>query len=501
MFPYLSVLIALPAVGALVVKTLPAAAWKRSREIVLGIALVELGLAIAMAVQFAPRSAGAHQFAQTHQWIPQIGASWAVGVNGLGLVLVLLAVVLTPLVLLAAWKDHGNAERAVNYFVLILVLESFMVGIFAARDLFLFYVLFEAMLVPLYLLIGLFGGDQRRYAAVKFLLYSLVGGLVMLVAVVALYIHGPGGEHGFLIDNLTGLTLDPTAGRLMFLAFFFAFAIKAPLVPFHTWLPTVAQTARPGTTTLLVAVLDKVGTFGMLTLCLPLFPEASEWAAPSIIVLAVISVIYAALLAIGQQDLLRLVAYTSVSHFGLMVMGIFALRPTSVEGASLFMLNHGLSTGALFLLVGFLIARKGSANVKDFGGLQRVTPILAGFFLIVGLSVLALPGLSPFVSEIMVLVGSFDVARAAVCVAAAGVILAALYILLAYQKVFTGPIRKDLESTPDLSWRERVVVGPLIILMLVLGFLPGLALDVLRGPSADAIAPIHSPVQTEEVSK
>ncbi len=501
MFPYLSVLVALPAVGALVVKVLPSAAWKRSREVVLAISLAELVITIAMASQFALGSAGKHQFAETHQWIPQIGVSWALGINGLGLVLILLAVVLTPLVLLAAWKDHGNAEKAANYFALILVLESFMVGIFAARDLFLFYVLFEAMLIPLYLLIGLFGGEQRRYAAVKFLLYSLAGGLVMLVAVVALYFHGPGGEQGFLVDNLTGLTLDPTAGRLMFLAFFFAFAIKAPLVPFHTWLPTVAQTARPGTTTLLVAVLDKVGTFGMLTLCLPLFPEASQWAAPVIIVLAVVSVIYGALLAIGQQDLFRLVAYTSVSHFGLIILGIFAFRPTAVEGASFYMLNHGLSTGALFLLVGFLVARRGSANVKDFGGLQRVTPVLAGFFLVVGLSALALPGLSPFVSEIMVLVGSFGVARAGVCVAAVGVVLAALYILLAYQKVFTGPVRKDLESTPDLSLRERLVVAPLVVLMFVLGFLPGLALDALRDPTAAAIAPVSTLVQAEEVSK
>jgi NADH-quinone oxidoreductase subunit M len=501
MFPYLTALIALPAVGALVVKVLPLNAWRRSREVVLAVSVLELALATVMAVKFSLGSAGSYQFAETRSWIPQIGASWALGVNGLGLVLILLAVVLTPLVLLAAWKDHGDGPKAVNYFALILGLEAFMVGIFAARDLFLFYVLFEAMLVPLYLLIGLFGGEQRRYAAMKFLLYSLAGGLVMLVAVVALYFYGPGGDQGFLIDNLTGLALTPLAGRLMFLAFFLAFAIKAPLVPFHTWLPTVAQTARPGTTTLLVAVLDKVGTFGMLTLCLPLFPEASQWAAPVIIVIAVISVIYGALLALGQQDLLRLVAYTSVSHFGLIVLGIFSFRPTAVEGASFYMLNHGLSTAALFLLVGFLISRRGTANVKDFGGLQKVTPVLAGFFLIVGLSALALPGLSPFVSEIMVLVGSFEVARAAVIVASVGVVLAALYILLAYQKVFTGPVRADLESTPDLTFRERLVVAPLVVLMFVLGFVPGIALDALRDPTAANLSPITALSQTEEVSE
>jgi NADH-quinone oxidoreductase subunit M len=500
MFPYLSVLVALPTVGAILVKA--SRGRSRVREIALGVALVEVGLAIAMAVQFNPTRAGTPQFDETHSWIPQIGASWALGVSGLGLALVLLSTVLTPLVILAAWKDDADPRRAANYLALILFLESFMVGIFAARDLFLFYILFEAMLIPLYFLIGLFGGEQRRYAAVKFLVYSLIGGLIMLVAVVALYVAGPGGEQGFLLDNLTGLSLDQTAEKLMFLAFFFAFAIKAPMVPLHTWLPTVAQTARPGTTTLLVAVLDKVGTFGMLTLCLPLFPHASEWAAPVIVILAVVSVIYGALLAIGQEDLLRMIAYASISHFGLMVLGIFAFRQTAAEGAALYMLTHGLSTGALFLVVGFLATRRGSVCVKDFGGLQRVTPVLAGYFLVVGLSVLALPGLAPFVSEIMVLVGSFEVARVAVIVAAAGAILTALYILLAYQKIFTGPVPEGAAAkTPDLSWREKLVVGPLIALLLVLGFAPGLALDVLRGPTEAALAPIVAMTEDVEVSE
>jgi len=368
-----------------------------------------------------------------------------------------------------------------------------MVLIFAARDVFLFYVAFEAMLIPLYFLIGLFGGEQRRYAAVKFLIFSLVGGLVMLAGVIALYGAGPGGSQGFLTDNLTGLTLSTTTERLIFVAFFVAFAIKAPMVPLHTWLPTVAQTARPGTTALLVAVLDKVGTFGMISLCLPLFPGASRWAAPVIIGFAVASIIYGALLAIGQKDLLRLVAYTSVSHFGVMVLGIFAFRQTALEGAAFYMLNHGLSTGALFLVVGFLVKRRGSAQIADFGGLQRVVPVLAGTFLIIGLSALALPGLSPFVSEIMVLVGAYPAARAAVIVAIVGVVLAALYILLAYQRIFTGPVREGLEKTPDLSLREKLVTGPLIVAMVVLGFLPGLALTVVREPAAAAIT-IVAPV-------
>jgi NADH-quinone oxidoreductase subunit M len=501
MFPFLTVLVALPAAASVVLFALPKAARGASRWVALGVALAELVLGAVMAAGFDASAASAQQFGELHAWIPQIGASWALGINGIGLLLVLLSIVLTPLVILAGWNDDEDPDRRMKYLALILALEAFMVLIFAARDVFLFYVAFEAMLIPLYFLIGLFGGEQRRYAAVKFLLFSLVGGLVMLAGVIALYSVGPGGDQGFLTDRLIGLSLDTTTERLIFVAFFFAFAIKAPMVPLHTWLPTVAQTARPGTTTLLVAVLDKVGTFGMISLCLPLFPQASRWAAPLIITFAVVSIIYGALLAIGQKDLLRMVAYSSVSHFGFMVLGIFALRQTSVEGSAFYMLNHGLSTGALFLVVAFLIQRRGSAQIDDFGGLQKVVPVLAGTFLVIGLSVLALPGLSPFVSEIMVLVGAYSAASVAVIIAIVGVVLAALYILLAYQRIFTGPVRKGLEKTPDLSWREKLVAGPLIVAMIVLGFVPGIAIGVLRDPVADVITtavPAASPAEVSE---
>ena len=488
MFPILTVMVALPALGAGVLWALPAAARTRAREVALAVTAIELVLAVVLFLQFDTAAAGSIQFSETYAWIPQIGASWALGVNGIGLLMIVLAAILVPLVILAGWRQDDAPGRRTHYLALILLGQAFMVGIFAARDVFLFYVLFEAMLIPLYFLIGSFGGAQRRYAAVKFLLYSLAGGLVMLVGVVALYFAGPGGEQAFLTDNLTGLELSTTTERLIFLAFFFAFAIKAPMVPVHTWLPTVAENARPGTTALLVAVLDKIGTFGMITLGVALFPDAARWAAPAIIVFAVISVIYGALLAIGQVNMLRLVAFTSVSHFGIMVLGIFAFTQTSIEGAALYMFNHGLSTGALFLVVGFLIERHGTADVTAYGGLQRVVPVFAGTFLVIGLSALALPGLSPFVSEIMVLVGAFGVAKVAVIVSAVGVVLAALYVLLTYQRVFTGPVREERASTPELSLRERAVLWPLVGLMLVLGFLPGIALDTLREPAADLVS-------------
>jgi NADH-quinone oxidoreductase subunit M len=500
-FPWLTALIAWPLIAAAAVwltglskdRTTGAAVV---RTVALTGALVELALLVGAFTQFDFGASGAYQFTQRYEWIPQFGASYAVGADGLALALVALSVVLVPLVILAAWKEQdGDAGRLRHYLALVLLLEAFMVAIFVARDVFLFYVVFEAMLIPVYFMIGGFGGGaQRRYAAVKFLLFSLAGGLVMLAAVIALYVNSSGGPQAFflgfepgsgLIADLADNPMAVTTERLVFLGFFVAFAVKAPMFPVHTWLPDAAEHAPAGTSTLLVGVLDKVGTFGMLTLCLPLFPTASHWAAPTIIVFAVISVLYGALMAIGQTDIMRLIAYTSVSHFGFIVLGIFAFTELSISGSSLYMVNHGISTGALFLTAGFLIARhpQRSQQVADYGGLQKVTPVLAGAFLVAGLSALSLPGLSTFVSEIQVLVGTFSRSHWAALVAMIGVVLAALYVLLAYQRIFTGPKREDLSDLPDLGGREKWVVGPLIALLLVLGFYPGPAVDLVKAPA------------------
>src|SRR5665811_2044629 len=483
-FPWLTALIVLPVLGAAALWALPAASRRLVRPIAIGVSLAVLVLAAAMALQFDTAAAGTHQFSELVSWIPAFGVSYAVGVDGVGLLMVLLSVILVPVVVLAAWREQGeDLGRLRHYLALVLLLEGFMIAVFSARDVFLFYLLFEAMLIPVYFMIGGFGGAQRRYAAVKFLLYSLAGGLVMLAGVIALYVSGPGGKGGFLVDSLVGVHLPVTTERLIFLAFFLAFAIKAPMFPVHTWLPDAAQNAPAGTSVLLVGVLDKVGTFGMLTLCLPLFPNASRWAAPAIVVLAVISVIYGALLAISQQDIMRLIAYTSVSHFGFIVLGIFAFTSVSIQGSSLYMLTHGLSTGALFLVAGFLVRRWGTARIGDLGGLQKAVPVLAGTFLVAGLSALSLPGLAPFVSELLVFVGTFAAHKAVAVVATLGVVLAALYVLLTYQRIFTGPVRDSLSTQRDLSVRERWVIGPLVAALIVLGFLPGLALDLVREPA------------------
>ncbi|HEV7146112.1 MAG TPA: NADH-quinone oxidoreductase subunit M, partial [Pedococcus sp.] len=452
-------------------------------HIALGTSVLTLLFGIAAALQFNTGSTSQFQLTEQHRWIPQFGVSYAVGVDGIALVMILMSVILTPVCILAAWADvPEGGSREKNYFAIMLVLETFMVGVFAATDVFLFYVFFEAMLIPVYFLIGSYGGSRRQYAAVKFLLFSLAGGLVMLVGVLALYHYGPGGADGFLVSKLTGLTIGIVPERLMFLAFFFAFAVKAPMWPVHTWLPDAATEARPATAVLLVGVLDKVGTFGMIRFCLQLFPEASKWATPVVLVLAVISILYGALLAIGQTDIMRLIAYTSISHFGFIVLGIFALTSTGGVGATLYMLNHGFSTAALFLIGAMLVARRGSKRIPDFGGWQRVTPGLAGVFLVAGLSGLALPGLSSFISEFLVLAGTFQRYKVAAVIGTAGIILAALYILLMYKRMMTGP-RPDLSASGgivlDITLREKLVVAPLIAAFLVLGFYPKPVLDVL----------------------
>ena len=485
-FPWLTTLAAVPLAGAVAVAVLPKGRDLLAKQVALAVSLVPLVMTIVLSLRFDANSSAMFQYTETHQWIPQFGVSYALGVDGIALVLIALATVLTPVCILASWHDvetsgDENKRRSVKgYFALLLLLETFMIGVFAATDVFLFYVLFEAMLVPMYFIIGSYGGAQRSYAAVKFLLYSLFGGLLMLVAVIGLYVVSDGGKQAFLFQNLLGLPMGTATERLLFLGFFIAFAIKAPLWPVHTWLPDAAAETPPGGAVLLVGVLDKVGTFGMIRFCLPLFPGAAKWATPVIITLAVISILYGALLAIGQTDMKRLVAYTSISHFGFIVLGIFAMTTQSQSGSTLYMVNHGFSTAALFLIAGFLISRRGSRLIADFGGVAKVAPMLAGTFLVAGLSSLALPGLSSFVSEFMVLVGTFTTYEVAAIIATLGIILASLYILLMYQRTMTGEPTEHTKSLPDLTTREAWVVAPVLAVIIVLGFYPQPLLNVIN---------------------
>jgi NADH-quinone oxidoreductase subunit M len=488
-FPWLSVLGALPLVGSIVVALLPRGRDQAARVTGLVFSLVTLVWTAVVVVQFDP--AGGLQLREQAAWIPQFGVSYALGVDGISLVLIGLTAVLTPVCLLAGWHDAQARGRSVKaYFSLLLLLETLTIGVFAATDVFLFYVFFEAMLIPMYFIIGSYGGRQRSYAAVKFLLYSLLGGLVMLAALITLYVVSPGGEQAFLLDNLIGLDLDTTTARWIFLGFFFAFAIKAPMWPVHTWLPDAAAESPPSGAVLLVGVLDKVGTFGMLRLCLPLFPEAAQWATPVIIVLAVIGVLYGAIVALGQRDLMRLIAYTSISHFGLIVLGVFAMTSQAQAGATLYMVNHGFTTAGLFLLAGMLIRRRGSALIDDFGGVQRVAPLIAGTFLVTGLASLALPGLNSFVSEFLVFVGTYQRYPVAAVVSTLAIVLAALYILLTYKRMFTGPATEQTRGFRDMSAREAWVVAPILVVIVGLGVYPKPVLDVINPAVAQTMSQV-----------
>ncbi len=475
MFPWLTASLLLPIVGSVVVALLPSKG-DLAQKVAFGFSLVTLVLV--GLVGFGYEVDGErYQFVEEHDWIEAFGAHYALGVDGIGLTLLILTAVLTPVVILASWRDGDGGRWSVNsFFAWMLALEGLAIGVFAAMDVFLFYVLFEATLIPIYFLIGGFGGPRRAYAAVKFLIFSLVGGLLMLASVVGLYVVSADSEVGptYLLTELAPITagIDAELGRWLFLGFFVAFAIKAPMFPVHTWLPTVAQEATPGTSVLLVSILDKIGTFGMLRFCLGLFPEASKWATPVVLVLAVISVLYGGLVAIGQRSIPRLIAYTSVSHFGFIVMGIFVLNSYGQTGSTLYMFNHGLSTAALFLVTGFLISRRGSQLIGDYGGVEKAAPVLAGTFLVAGLSSLSLPGLSPFVSEFLVLVGTFTYNWWYAVFAVFGIVLAALYILLMYQRTMTGPAQPALAGIKDLNLREVGALAPLLLLIVVLGFFP-----------------------------
>ncbi|MET0640888.1 MAG: NADH-quinone oxidoreductase subunit M [Jiangellaceae bacterium] len=479
-FPWLTTLITVPLLGAALTALVPRGLELAAKRLALFIAVITAIIALVAAVAFVAEGQP-EQFVEQYEWVGSLGVFYAVGANGVSLSLIVLTAVVTPIVLLAMWRE-AEAERRnpKPFFALVLLLEAMIIGTFAAQDVLLFYVLFEAMLVPMYFLIGLYGGPQRRYAAVKFLLYNLLGGLIMLAAVIGLYVQSVNaGQPSFLLADLVALDVPVDIQRWLFLGFMFAFAIKAPLWPFHTWLPDAAAESTPANAAYLSGVMDKVGTFGMIALVLPLFPDATREFAPVVVVLAVISIVYGALLAVGQTDMKRLIAYTSISHFGFIVLGIFALTSQGVAGSTLYMVNHGLSTVALFVIVGFLIVRRGSRLVADYGGVAQPAPILAGSLLFAGLSGLALPGLATFVSEFLVLVGTYSRYRAAGVVATVGIILAALYILLFYQRTMTGPAREATRDFPDLRRREILVVAPLVALLLAVGFFPKPLLDVI----------------------
>ena len=495
----LTILGLLPLVGSAAVFLLPKGSDLLAKQVALAVSIVVAIAGLGTALSF-DRSVTGFQFVEKHQWIPAFGINYALGVDGISLLLILLALVLTPIVIAACWHEaEGGRWSVKNFFGLILILETMIVGVFAATDIFLFYVFFEAMLIPVYFLIGGYGTGEKAAAAVKFLLYSLFGGLLMLASIIGLYVISGNQLEAptFDVTALSQLTIDPVTQRMLFLGFFIAFAIKAPLWPFHTWLPDAARAATPGTSVLLLGVLDKVGTYGMIRFCLSLFPEASKEFGPTIIVLSLISIFYGAFLAIaqgtssGDGNIKALISYTSISHFGFITLGIFAFTQQSHSGATLYMINHGFSTAALFLIAGWMISRRKSERISDFGGLQRVTPIMAWSFFIAGMSSLALPGLSSFVSEFLVLIGTFERYPIPAIIGTIGIIFAALYILIPVQRALHGPTTPGNENLTDLTLREKVSIAPVIAIIIFFGFYPQPLLDVINPAASTTLSALE----------
>ena len=478
----------LPLVISFLIVAIPSKNIGLIKKVAFGGTTVIAIISILLAVGF-DKSDTSLQYVQSNAWIPTFNINYSVGIDGISLVLILLSTILVPIVVLATWHESDRGRWSVKvFYVLILILETMMIGVFAATDLFLFYVFFEAMLIPIYFLIGGYGSGNKSAAAVKFLLYSLFGGLLMLASIIGIYVIS-GNQIGATFDlaQLATLEIDNQTENFLFLGFFIAFAIKAPLWPFHTWLPDAAKAATPGTSVLLLGVLDKVGTYGMIRFCIQLFPDASKTFTPLIITLAVISIIYGAFMAIGQKDIKGLIAFTSISHFGFITMGIFAMTSQGMSGANLYMVNHGFSTAALFLIAGWMMMRRGSSTISDFGGLQRVTPVMAWAFFIAGMSSLALPGLSSFVSEFLVLVGTYTRYPVAAIIGTLGIILAALYILIPVQKILHGPTTPGNENLADLNLREKIAITPVILVIVLMGFYPKPVLDLINPTSEQVV--------------
>jgi NADH-quinone oxidoreductase subunit M len=450
----------------------------------LAVSLVPLALSLVVWAGFDASSAD-YQFVERYDWLPDFGISYHVGVDGISLLLVVLTTFLTPVSLLCSWESIASRVREFAFFML--ALEAAMIGVFISLDLFLFYVFWDAMLIPMYFLIGMWGYDRRIYAAIKFILYTMAGSVLMLLAIIwiAYYHQAVTGVPSFDLADLLAMHIAPSVQTWLFLAFTVAFAIKVPLFPFHTWLPDAHVQAPTAGSVILAGVLLKMGTYGLLRFAFPLFPEAAQAFAPWLAALAVVGIVYGALVAMVQPDMKKLVAYSSVSHLGFVVLGLCALTVTGVQGAVFQMLAHGISTGGLFLVVGMLSERRHTRLIAEYGGIKAVAPRLVAAFLLVTLASVALPGMNGFVGEFLILIGTwgglFEYARIYTTIAASGVILSAVYMLWMFQRVNYGPLTNEKNrGMRDLSVREWLVIGPVCAMAIFMGVVPGLFLEPME---------------------
>ncbi|MBJ31870.1 MAG: NADH-quinone oxidoreductase subunit M [Acidimicrobiaceae bacterium] len=485
-FAVLPALVLVPAIGAVLVACLPRRRPELLKLVAVTTSVVVGGMAVWLLSGFDVGHGADLQFVSSATWMADLGISWTLGVDGISLFLVVLTGILFPIALLAV--DPGHDDRA--YYGWLLLLEAGVMGVFLALDLMVFFLCFEVVLVPMYFLIGRWGHGNRAYAATKFFLYTMAGSALMLVGILALallHADAVGGPVTFdLVAIAEAQAVDGTAARWIFAAFALAFAVKVPIFPLHTWLPDAHTEAPTAGSVILAGVLLKLGTYGFLRFGLYLFPEASHFFAPVFLTLGVVGIVYGAVVATMQRDLKRLVAYSSVAHLGFIVLGTFALNTEGIEGGLLQMVNHGVSTGALFLLVGMVYERRHTRQIDELGGLQKAAPVMAGVFTVVMLSSIGLPGLNGFVGEFLVLVGAFNAHRWFAVVAAGGVILAALYLLWAYQRVFHGPAEGDNATMADLNLREGLVLAPLLALIVFMGVYPKPVIERME-PAVDAL--------------
>ncbi|QGG93812.1 NADH-quinone oxidoreductase subunit M [Actinomarinicola tropica] len=484
-FPLLTALVVLPAFGALLVAVLPRRRPESIRMTALLTTMATGAVAVYVLAAFDTADAG-FQFVSRQSWISDFGISWALGVDGISLFLVVLTAVIFPIALLASSPGHDPKP----YYAWILLLEAGSMGVFLALDLFMFFVFFEIVLVPMYFLIGSWGHGNRVYAAMKFFLYTMFGSAFMLVAILAtvlLNAQGNGSAVTFdIVEIATNPAIAQNTARWLFLAFAIAFAVKVPIFPVHTWLPDAHTEAPTAGSVILAAVMLKLGTYGFIRFGLFLFPEAAVFFAPLFLTLGVAGIIYGAAVAAMQKDLKRLVAYSSVAHMGFIVLGIFALNAEGLEGGILQMVNHGISTGALFILVGWIYERRHTRQIAELRGLQKAAPVFAAVFTVVMLSSIGVPGLNGFVGEFLTLIGAFASARWWAVVAAAGVILAAIYLLWAYQRVFHGTPDEANADFRELRWTEGLVMVPLLGLIVFMGVYPKPVLERME-PAVDAL--------------
>jgi len=496
--PILSILIFLPIVGIGILLILDRKRHKALKIATLIISVAEFLVSLPLWFDFNSQTA-AMQFVERREWMPTYGISYYLGIDGFSLLLIMLTTFLTPLCVLATWDDIQ--VRVKEFMVCLLALMSGMIGVFVSLDLFLFYVFWEVMLIPMYLLIGVWGNPARRvYAAIKFFLFTMFGSLLMLVAILVLYFHygKTTGTYTFDLLKLYSVSIPFNMQFWMFLAFGLAFAIKVPMFPFHTWLPDAHTEAPTVGSVILAAVLLKMGTYGFLRFNMPLFAEAAHYFVPLFSILAIIGIVYGALVSMVQKDLKRLIAFSSVSHLGFVMLGLFTFTMPGVQGGIIQMINHGLSTGALFLIVGTIYERRHTRMISEFGGLCTPMPVFAIIFMIVTLSSIGLPGLNGFVGEFLILLGTFQVNKLYAVIAATGVIFAACYMLWMFQRVVFGKVTNDKnKDLKDLSWREIAIFAPLILFIIWIGVYPSTFLDKTKASTENFVAMMEKAKSTQ----